>query len=165
MDTCLFGMIGNRYLQRARGGRALTEVQENFAWHSRHNPHISIRPERRIEPNTDSWNGRIERQFGLRRLVAAFQFSVAQALSKRCRMLGESWREGEVAGAESAKFRLTMNSNQPWRRRLRHSHPPSHRSDGRGVRPTAGKIGSAARRKAALPQPKAVTSHSSPKFA
>jgi len=30
----------------------------------------------------------------------------------------------EVAGAESAKPRLTMNSNQPWRRRLRHSHPP-----------------------------------------
>jgi hypothetical protein len=34
-----------------------------------------------------------------------------------------SWNE--VAGAESAKPRLTMNSNQPWRRRLRHSHPPA----------------------------------------
>jgi hypothetical protein len=36
-----------------------------------------------------------------------------------------SWNE--VAGAESAKPRLTMNSNQPWRRRLRHSHPPVSR--------------------------------------
>jgi hypothetical protein len=34
-----------------------------------------------------------------------------------------SWNE--VAGAESAKPRLAMTSNQPWRRRLRHSHPPS----------------------------------------
>jgi len=34
-----------------------------------------------------------------------------------------SWNE--VAGAESAKPWLAMNSNKPWRRGLRHSHPPN----------------------------------------
>jgi len=49
---------------------------------------------------------------------------VETGMQEELRIVQEITSWNEVAGAESAKPRLTMNSNQPWRRRLRHSHPP-----------------------------------------